>query len=265
MSDSFISRKNKVRVSGTKHTLVQTYSKDAGIQLVLTRTDYSDSTHDYSCTVEMCQGHSEKNDNGKGYKTVCNWREDKVMISLNTDELAKFGKYTDTYFIRRLGTYKPVYDSTTGRAVEKDGRPVYDTDKNGKPVIYGETLFHTFENNVTILNLFKNKTNPLGFGISIKKGDKTVTMYLDEDQAHKFAKCSEIAMEKMLMDDVITFKYGNYSNTSSSGSGSRGYSRQAQSQPRSYRQSMEEDMPPMPPMPDDNFEADIDALANDEI
>lgn len=261
MSDSFVSRRNKNRLSGSKITLVQTYSKDAGLQLVLTKTAYDDNTHDWSCTVEMCQGHSERNDNGKGYKTVCNWREDKVIISLSTDELAKFSKYTDSYFLRRLGTYKPMYDASTGRAIEKDGKPVYETDKQGKPVIYGETLFHTFDNNSTILNLFRNKMNPMGFGISIKKGDKTVTMYLDEDQAHKFAKCSEFAMEKMLMDDVITFKYGGNS-TYNKPSVTSNYKSSA---PKSYRKAIEEDFPPMPPLPSDDYEMSVDALADMEI
>ena len=260
MSDSFMSRRQKERASGSKVTMVQTYSKDAGFQLTLNRTDYKDGSHDMSCSIEMCQGHSEKNDSGKGFKTVCNWKDEKIVISLSTDELALFSKYTDTYFIRRLGTAKPVYDMKTGKPVEEQGRPVYETDKQGNMVVYSENIYHQFDGKASILKLFKNKMNPMGIGISLNKDGKTVTMYMDENVTRKFAKCCEIAMERMIMDDVYTFKYGT-----STPANNANYQRrppESMPQPRSYRDNMkpasfEDDLPDLPPI-------DIDELAASE-
>ena len=100
MGDSFMARRNKERASGAKITLVQTYSKDAGFQLTLNKTEYKDGTHDYSCSIEMCPGHSERNDSGKGFKTVCNWKDEKIVMSISADELAMFSKYQDSFFLR---------------------------------------------------------------------------------------------------------------------------------------------------------------------
>ena len=263
MSDSFVSRGQKDKSSGTKITMVQTYSKDAGFQLTLNRTDYKDGSHDMSCSIEMCQGHSEKNESGKGFKTVCNWKEEKIVISLNTDELALFSKFADSYFVRRLGMPKPTYDMKTGKAVENNGRPVYETDKQGNVVVYGENIYHTFNGKPSILKLFKNKMNPMGIGISLSKECKTVTMYMDENVTRKFAKCCEFAMERMVMDDSYTFKY----NTSSAGySQNNNYQRKSPDQmpqPNSYRDSyreprassVDDDYPDLPPV-------DIDSLSS---
>ena len=60
MSDSFMVRKQKKAVSGSQITLVQTYSKDAGFQLILKKTEYEDNSIGWSCTIEMCNGKSER-------------------------------------------------------------------------------------------------------------------------------------------------------------------------------------------------------------
>jgi hypothetical protein len=263
MSDSFMSRRGKERASGTKVTMLQTYSKDAGFQLTLNRTDYKDGSHDMSCSIEMCNGNSVKNESGKGYKTMCNWKDDKIVISLSTDELALFSKYSDSYFLRRLGTPKPVYDIKTGKPVEEQGRPVYETDKQGNMVVYGENIYHQFDGKSSILKVFKNKMNPMGIGISLSKDNKTVTMYMDENVARKFALCCAIAMERMVMDDTYTFKYG----ASSGGNSNQGYSRNNYSsnpeqnpQPTSYRASRPapDDIPDLPPV------MDIDSMNSED-
>ena len=71
-------------------------------------------------------------------------------MSLSADELAMFSKYTDSYYLRRLGTKVPMYDKTTGRPVEKDGRPVFETESNGSPKVYSEKLFHKFKDKTLI-------------------------------------------------------------------------------------------------------------------
>ena len=264
MSDSFMVRRQKKAVAGSQITLVQTYSRDAGLQLILKKTEYEDNSAGWSCTIEMCQGHSEKNDSGKGYKTMCNWKDEKIVISLSSDELAMFTKYKDSYFLRRLGMPKPTYDMKTGKAVENNGRPVYETDKQGNPVVYGENLFHSFDGKSSILKLFKNKMNPMGVGISLTKDGKTVTMYMDENVSRKFFNCCELAMEKLVMEDVYTFKYGSGSNSGyNSGYSKPQYSQrkapEESQQYKSYRSRMTEpeEVPDLPPM-------DVDALASME-
>ena len=263
MGDSFMARRNKERASGAKITLVQTYSKDAGFQLTLNKTEYKDGTHDYSCSIEMCPGHSERNDSGKGFKTVCNWKDEKIVMSISADELAMFSKYQDSFFLRRLGTPKPVYDIKTGKPVEEQGRPVYETDKNGNMVVYGENLYHQFDGKSSILKLFKNKMNPMGLGISLSKDNKTVTMYMDENVARKFAMCCGLAMEKLVMEDVYTFKYGTSSNSGSSYGSSNSYSRRAPEQmpqPSSYRGRVQDD-----DVPDVPAAMSVDDLEEDDI
>lgn len=266
MSDSFMVRKQKKAVSGSQITLVQTYSKDAGFQLILKKTEYEDNSIGWSCTIEMCNGKSERNDSGKGFKTICNWKDDKIVIALSSDELATFTKYKDSYFLRRLGTPKPTYDMKTGKAVENNGRPVYETDKQGNTVVYGENIFHQFDGKSSIFKVFKNKMNPMGIGVSLSKDGKTVTMYMDENVSRKFFNCCELAMEKLVMEDVYTFKYGgsgNYNNNSDNSSyrTNNSYTKKPEdmSQPNSYRSRMnsEPDIPELPPI-------DIDALESFE-
>ena len=258
MSDSFMVRSKKRPVAGSQITLVQTYSKDAGFQLILKKTEYEDTTVGWSCTIEMCQGHSEKNDSGKGYKTMCNWKDEKIVISLSSDELAMFTKYKDSYFLRRLGTPKPTYDMKTGKPVENNGRPVYETDKQGNTVVFGENIYHQFDGKASIFKLFKNKMNPMGIGVSLSKDGKTVTMYMDENVSRKFFNCCELAMEKLVMEDVYSFKYGSNSGgyNSSPTVNSVRKTENVASQPRSYRSRMNsepEEVPDLPPM-------DVDAL-----
>lgn len=262
MSDSFIKREQKVRDRGEKRTLMETYSKNTGFQLNLNTTYYKDGTHDMSCAIEMCPGTQETNSFG-GVKTKCDWANEKVMMSLSTDELAMFSKYTDSYFIRRLGTKVPMIDKTTGRPVEKDGRPVFETESNGSPKVYSEKLFHKFKDKTSTLQFYKNSYDPMGCGITINKDDKKLTMFMSENTTRMFCKCCEIAMEQLILDDVQTFKYGSSSYYSD-----RGYSDtkfippEEKPQPTSYRSykkpaPVEDDYD----IPDTGFnEADIDKL-----
>ena len=271
MSDSFIKREQKVRDRGEKRTLMETYSKNTGFQLNLNTTYYKDGTHDMSCAIEMCPGTQETNSFG-GVKTKCDWANEKVMMSLSPEELSMFSKYTDSYFLRRLGTRIPMIDRTTGRPVEKDGRPVFETESNGSPKVYGEKLFHKFKDKTSTLQFYKNSYDPMGCGITINKDDKKLTMFMSENTTRLFCKCCEIAMEQLILDDVQAFKYsgsssGSYSNTNSYSD--RGYKEtkfippEERPQPNSYRQyrkpaPVEEDDYPIP---DTGFDtADIDEI-----
>ena len=264
MSDSFIKREQKVRDRGEKRTLMETYSKNTGFQLNLNTTYYKDGTHDMSCAIEMCPGTQETNSFG-GVKTKCDWANEKVMMSLSADELAMFSKYTDSYFIRRLGTKVPMIDKNTGRPVEKDGRPVFETESNGSPKVYSEKLFHKFKDKTSTLQFYKNSYDPMGCGITINKDDKKLTMFMSENTTRMFCKCCEIAMEQLILDDVQTFKYGSSGGSSYS---DRGYSDtkfippEDKPQPTSYRSyrkpaPVEDDYD----IPDTGYnEADIDKL-----
>ena len=274
MSDSFIKRAEKVRDRGEKRTLMETYSKNTGFQLNLNTTYYKDGSHDMSCAIEMCPGVQETNSFG-GVKTKCDWANEKVMMSLSADELAMFSKYTDSYYLRRLGTKVPMYDKTTGRPVEKDGRPVFETESNGSPKVYSEKLFHKFKDKTSTLQFYKNSYDPMGCGITINKDDKKLTMFMNENTTRMFCKCCEIAMEQLVLDDVQTFKYNSGGNSNSYSPSNVSYEDKGyretkfippdeMPQPRSYRQ-YKKPSAPMPeddyPIPDTGFdEADIDQI-----
>lgn len=267
MSDSFVKREQKVRDKGEKRTLMETYSKNTGFQLNLNTVYYKDGSHDMSCTLEMCPGVQETNQFG-GSKTKCDWSNEKVVMALSTDELAMFSKYNDSYYLRRLGTKVPMIDKTTGRPIEKDGRPVFETESNGTPKVYSEKLFHKFKDKTSTLQFYKNSYDPMGCGITINKDDKKLTMFMSENTTKMFVKCCEIAMEQLIMDDVYTFKYGSSSGSSSSYTNSsykeaKFIPPEDRPQPTSYRSSYkkasvnEDDYP----IPDNGFnEADIEEL-----
>ena len=275
MSDSFVKREQKPRDHGEKRTLMETYSKNTGFQLNLNTTYYKDGTHDMSCAIEMCPGVQETNSFG-GVKTKCDWANEKIMMSLSPDELAMFSKYTDSYYLRRLGTKVPMYDKTTGRPIEKDGRPVFETESNGSPKVYSEKLFHKFKDKTSTLQFYKNSYDPMGCGITINKDDKKLTMFMNENTTRMFCKCCEIALEQLVLDDVQSFKYssgGNDYSTPSTDYANRGFREtkftppERRPQPTSYRSYRDEPPTPPPPtdddypMPDAPFnETDIDEI-----
>ena len=271
MSDSFIKRSEKVRDHGEKRTLMETYSKNTGFQSNLGTTYYKDGTHDMTCTIEMCPGVQETNQFG-GVKTKCDWAKEKVSMALSPDELAMFSKYTDSYFLRRLGTKVPMIDKSSGRPIEKDGRPVFETESNGNPKVYSEKLFHKFKDKTSTLQFYKNSYDPIGCGITINKDDKKLTMFMSENTARMFFKCCEIAFEQLVLDDVQSFKYGGGSNYSNNGFKDTTFiPPEDRPQPKSYRSYKSEPIAPHPverfeedyPMPDNGFnEADIEDIAN---
>lgn len=253
MSDSFVKREQKVRERGEKRTLMETYSKNTGFQLNLNTTYYKDGTHDMSCAIEMCPGTQETNSFG-GVKTKCDWANEKVMMALSPDELAMFSKYTDSYFLRRLGTKIPMIDKSTGRPIEKDGRQVFETESNGSPKVYSEKLFHKFKDKTSTLQFYRNSYDPMGCGITITKDDKKLTMFMSENTTRMFCKCCEIAMEQLVLDDVQTFKYGSGSSSNSYNSSysDHGYNEtrfvppEEKPQPTSYRQYRKPAPAPVP-------------------
>ena len=192
-------RKSKTAVSGVRTVLLESYSKYTGIQLVLTLTRYTDNTSDLRCTLEMCSGMVV---NGK---TVCNWCEDKLVMVLSASELAAFSKYSNPYYLERLGTPKPVYEHETGKLFTRDGKPVFETDVNGNVVVYSEKLYHKYNDTVSILTIHKSNYSPLGCGITLKNGDKELTIYLDENTTYQFTKTCELAMNQMMLANVVEY------------------------------------------------------------
>lgn len=191
----------KAKISGSRTVLFETYTKTTGMELVLTLDRYGDDTTNLSCTLEMCSGKCE---NGK---TVCNWVKDKVIMSLSALELAAFSKYSNPFYLQRLGSKKQMYDFKTGEPVLKDGKPVYVTDKTGSAVPYCEKLYHKIDGDAKILTLHKNAINSLGCGITLKNSEKELVMYLDENSTYHFTKACELAMNRLMLANTVHFKY----------------------------------------------------------
>lgn len=191
----------KAKMTGKRTVLFETYTKNTGLQLVLKLDMYEDNSTDLSCTLEMCSGKCE---NGK---TVCNWVNDKVIMALSASELAAFSKYSNPFYLQRLGTKKQMYDLRTGEPVLKDGKPVFETDPTGSPAVYCEKLYHKFMEFESSLILHKNNYDPLGCGLTIKKNDKELVIYLSEDSTYQFTKACELAMNQLMLSNVVEFRY----------------------------------------------------------